>query len=202
MRKDRQGLRLIQGLRHASIEPPPLSQTAGLCEAQLHQPCERVVGYLHQVFGEMLRLSQSRGRGVERDFDLTAALRAVQAAYERIGSMHVTLALQPAAIDVLTQMEAREILQIVREALGYALRKTLATRATVSIRKRGARICLRIWDDGDGFKLIDGQKRNEGLALIEARVRKIGGTVRAQVGVGKGAQLLVEFSLEPILVPV
>jgi nitrate/nitrite-specific signal transduction histidine kinase len=150
----------------------------------------------------MLRLSQGIDRGVERDFELTAALRALQAAYKRIGSLQVTLALQQAAIEVLTQVETREILQIVREALGYALRKTLATRATVSMRKRGARICLRICDNGNGFKLVDGQRRHEGLALIEARARKIGGTVHARVEAGKGAQLLVEFSLEPILVSV
>ncbi len=202
MRKGRQGLQLIHGFRPSLVDPPPPSPTAGPYETQHDQPCERVVGYLHQVADEVLRLSQGMDRGVERDFDLTVALRALQAAYEQIGSLEVTLALQPAAIEVLTQVEARELLQIVRETLSYALRKTLATRATVSIRKRGARIWLCICDDGHGFKRVDGQMRHEGLALIEARARKIGGTVNVRAAAGKGAQLLVEFLLEPILVSV
>jgi signal transduction histidine kinase len=72
----------------------------------------------------------------------------------------------------------------------------------VSIRKRGARICLRICNNGTGFKLVDGRIQNESVALIEARARKIGGTVRTRVDEGQGAQLLVEFLLEPVLVSI
>jgi hypothetical protein len=54
----------------------------------------------------------------------------------------MTLALHPAAIELLTQQEAREIRHIVREALGTRVRDTRVSHATVSIRKRGTRVCV------------------------------------------------------------
>ena len=141
-------------------------------------------------------------QGVTREFDLTAELSALQSTYERIGNLRITLALHPAAIDVLTQQEAREILHIVREALGARVREDQVAQATVSIRKRGARICLRICDDGAGCVPLDGRMQADRMSLIKSRVSKIRGTMRIQVTEGRGTQLLVEFSLEPILVSV
>lgn len=140
-------------------------------------------------------------QSVTQEFDLTAELSALQAAYKQIGNLRMTVALQPAAIEVLTQQEAREMLQIVRETLGSCVRSQ-ATHATVSIRKRGARICLRICNNGAGFRLGDGRIQSESVALIETRARRIGGTVRTRVDEDQGTQLMVEFSLEPVLVSV
>ncbi|HEX5647224.1 MAG TPA: hypothetical protein VFX56_09665, partial [Nitrospira sp.] len=145
---------------------------------------ERIVGHLTQLMSEIQRMIDSLNQGVTQDFDLTAELRALQAAYERVGNPRMTLALHPAAIEVLTQQEAKEILHIVREALGARVREAQVTHATVSIRKRGARICLRISDDGTGFVPVDGQMPTDSLALIESRARKLGGIVRTQVEEG------------------
>jgi nitrate/nitrite-specific signal transduction histidine kinase len=159
------------------------------------------VGHLTQLISEIHRMIDGLEQRVTQEFDLTAALSALQAAYEQTGSLRMTLALHPAAIEVLTQQEAREMLQIVRETLGSCVRSQ-ATQATVSIRKRGARICLRICNNGAGFKLVDGQIQNESVARIETQARKIGGTVRTRVDEGQGTQLMVEFSLEPVLVSI
>lgn len=159
------------------------------------------VGRLTQLISEIHRLIDGLHQGVTQEFDLTAELGTLQAAYEHIGNLRMTLALHPAAIEVLTQQESREILQIVRETLGSCVRSQ-ATQATVSIRKRGARICLRIGNNGAGFKLVDGLIQNESVAVIETRARKIGGTVRTRVDEGQRTQLLVEFSLEPVLVSI
>ena len=99
--------------------------------------------------------------------------------------------------------EARELLHIVREVLGTRVRDARVAHATVSIRKRGTRIRVRICDDGAGLVRVDGRIPGDSMALITSRVRKLRGTMRLRVNKeGRGAQLLVEFSLEPILVSV
>lgn len=202
MRRNRRALQLLNGFGHSSMASPPIHPTAGRCRTQYNGSSEMIVGHLTQLIAEIHRMIDDPHQRVAPEFDLTAELSALQAAYERIGNLRITLALHPAAIDVLTQQEAREILHIVREALGTRVRETQVAQATVSIRKRGARICLRIGNDGAGFKLVDGRIQNEGLAFIETRARKIGGTVRTRVDEGQGTQLLVEFSLEPVLVSI
>lgn len=160
-----------------------------------------IVGHLAQLISEIHRMIDGLHQSVTPEFDLPLELSALQAAYEQIGNLRMTLALHPAAVEVLTQQEAREMLHIVRDTLGSCVRSR-ATHATVSIRKRGARICLRICHNGGGFTLGDGRMQSEGVALIETRARRIGGTVRTRVDEGQGTQLLVEFSLEPVLVSV
>lgn len=202
MRRSRRGFQLLNGLgRSAMISPSPHS-TAGLCQTQYERSSERIVGYLTYLISEIHRNSDGFNQGVTQDFDLVAELNALQAACERIGNLRITLALHPAAIDVLTQQEAREILHIVREALGPRVREARMTHATVSIRKRGTRIRVRICDDGTGFLPVDGRMQGDRMALIRSHVRKLRGTMRLRVTEGRGAQLLVEFSLEPMLVSV
>ena len=180
---------------------PPIHPTASLCQTQHNRSSEVIVGHLTQLISEIHRMMDGFHQGATQEVDLTAELGTLQAAYEQIGNLRMTLALHPAAVEVLTQQEAREILQIVRETLGSCVRSQ-ATQATVSIRKRGARICLRICHDGAGFKLGDGRVQSDSVALIETRARRLGGTVRTRVDEGRRTQLVVEFSLEPVLVSV
>lgn len=202
MRRNRQGFQLLNGFGHSSVAAPPLHPTADLCQSQDDRSSERIVRHLALLISEIHRMIDGHIQGITQEFDLTAELSALQSAYERIGNLRITLVLHPAAIDVLTQQEAREILHIVREALGARVREDQVAQATVSIRKRGARICLRICDDGVGIVALDGRTQGDSLALIKSRVSKIRGTMRIQVTEGRGTQLLVEFSLEPILVSV
>lgn len=110
------------------------------------------------------------------------------------------LDLQHGAIDILTKEEEREILSIVREAVSNCIRHAHATEIVVSIRMSGRRIRLSILDDGIGFSTA--HLRGYGLANMETRAQRLGGTLRVQSKVGKGTQVLVEFSLEPLLVSV
>lgn len=204
MRRSRRGFQLLNGFGHSSMGSSPLHlhPTANVRQPQYDRSSERIVEHLTQLMSEIQRMIDGLNQDVTQDFDLTAELRALQASFERVGNLELTLALHSAAIEVLTQQEAKDILCIVREALKTRVREAQVTHATVSIRKRGTRICLRISDDGAGFVPADGRNQAESVALIESRARKLGGIVRTHVEEGRGTQLLVEFSLEPILVSV
>lgn len=202
MRRNRRGFELLNGCGRSSMVSSPRHPIASLSQPQDDRSSERIVGRLTQLMSEIQRMIDGLNRGVTQDFDLAAELSTLQSAYERVGNLRMTLVLHPAAIEVLTQQEAKEILHIVRETLGTRVREAQVTHATVSIRKRGVRICVRICDDGIRCVPVDGRIQSDRVAVIESRARKLGGIVRTHVEEGRGAQLLVEFSLEPILVPV
>lgn len=159
---------------------------------------EQINQLIHEVRG-MIRELES---GTVQEFDLSSELNALRTTYEQTGHLDVKLDLQRSAIEVLTHEEEREILNIIREALSNCARHAHATRVVVSIRMRGTRVRVHIHDDGIGFTPVAGQPRGYGLTNMEARAKKLGGTLRVQSKTGGGTQVTAEFSLEPLLTSV
>ena len=160
---------------------------------------EQVVEQINHLILEIRSMIRGLEKGTVQEFDLASELLTLCATYEQAGRLQITLNLQPNAIEVLTKEEEQEILNIVREALSNCVRHANATQATVSIRMRGTRIRVSISDDGIGFVTADGRPRGYGLANMDARAKKLGGTLRVQSKIGRGTHIIAEFSLEPIL---
>jgi signal transduction histidine kinase len=140
--------------------------------------------------------------GTVQEFDLSSELNTLRTTYEQTGRLRVKLDLQRTALEVLTNEEEREILNIAREALSNCARHAHASCATVSVRMRETRIRVTIQDDGVGFSTAVDHPCGYGLANMEARAKKLGGTLRVQSKTGGGTQVTAEFSLEPVLTPV
>ena len=172
------------------------------CAANSIQPPQDLTGQINRLIGDIRQMIQGLNGEVVNDSRLTDDLYALKSIYDEIGHVRITLNLHPAAVEVLTRDEEREILTIVREALSNCIRHAHATRATISIRRSGAKIRIHISDDGSGFTVDDTRNRGYGLTTIESRARKIGGILRLHSELGRGTQLTVEFSLEPLLTPV
>lgn len=162
-----------------------------------------IVDQINQLIHEVRRMVHGLNRNTVAENDLAEELRTMQATYEHIGLVQITMNLEPVAIEVLTKEEEREILHIVREALSNCVRHAHAAHATIAIRKRGEKIQVTVSDDGTGFVTAgEPVRRGYGLANMEARARKIGGTLRVRSKPGHGTNITAEFALEPILVPV
>lgn len=162
----------------------------------------RMVQQINQLIHEVRGMIRELESGTLQEFDLSAELSSLCRAYEQSGGVQIKLHLQSNAVEVLTKEEEREILHIVREALSNCARHANAARAVVSIRMREARIRVSIHDDGIGFSAAVGQRRGYGLTNMEARAKKLGGTLRVQSKTGGGTQVIAEFALEPLLVSV
>jgi signal transduction histidine kinase len=162
-----------------------------------------IVDQINQLIHAVRQMVHGLNQDTVPEFDLAEELRTMQATYEHIGLVRITLDLEPAAIEVLTKEEEREILNIVREALSNCFRHAHAAHAQIAIRKRGNTIQVTVCDDGTGFATAVGSvKRGYGLANMEARARKIGGTLQVRSKPGHGTNITAEFSLEPMLAPV
>jgi signal transduction histidine kinase len=157
---------------------------------------------INRLIHDIRQMIHGLDEGVVQEFDLVTELQTLKSAYNQIGRMRISLDLHPAAIEVLTKEEEREILCIAREALSNCVRHARATHAAISIRKRGERIRVQISDDGQGFAMVNGRPQGYGLANMTARAKKIGGTLRIQSEEGRGTDIIAEFLLEPILTPV
>jgi two-component system, NarL family, sensor kinase len=157
------------------------------------------VKQINRLIQEVRGMIQGLETGAVQKFDLESELMALRATYEQVGRLQIGLDLQPKAIEVLTHEEEREIVNIVREALSNCVRHAKAGKVAISIRRKGGRIQVRIIDDGAGFDLTDDRPRGYGLANMEVRTRKLGGSLHVQSKIGRGTCILAEFSLEPLL---
>ncbi|MGZ8375292.1 MAG: sensor histidine kinase [Nitrospira sp.] len=159
---------------------------------------DRIIHQINQLIHEVRGMIRELESGSVQEFDLSSELSMLCTTYEQAGRLHIKRDIQRTAIEVLTNEEEREILNIVREALSNCARHADATRAVISIRIRDARIRVSIQDNGIGFSPA-GQPRGYGLANMEARAKRLGGSLRVQSKTGEGTQVIAEFSLEPEL---
>lgn len=171
---------------------PPLSVDATRARTHAIEQLNRLI---HEVRGTIHRLKDGR----IQSFDLAEELANLQRTYEHVGGISIALDLQPSAMDLLTMEEEQDILHIVREALSNCVRHAQATHASVSLRLRGTRLRLTISDDGIGFSTAALPCRGYGLTNMEARAKKLGGTLRVQSKPGGGTRLTAELLLEPVL---
>ena len=132
-------------------------------------------------------------------FRLVSELQALAQTCEQVGGLRIRVVVAPAAAEILTGEEARELVAIAREALSNCVRHAYATQIVIALRHIGSRVRLRICDNGSGFEIAQGQAKGIGIAQMEARVRKIGGRLNIKSTLGRGTCITADVYLEPVL---
>ena len=193
---------VLQSLYAIGLNMEASQRAQGDQAAESNESNDRTIRQINHLIHEIRGMIRELESGNVREFDLSSELNALCATYEQAGHLRVKLDLQRTALEVLTNEEEWEILNIVREALSNCARHAHASRATISVRMRDTRIRVTIQDDGVGFSLAVGQPRGYGLTNMEARAKKLGGSLRMQSKPGGGTHVTAEFSLEPILTSV
>lgn len=193
---------VLQSLYAIGLSIETAQRTRNDQTAEAKEAAGQMIRQINQLIHEVRGMIRELESGTVQEFDLSSELFALCTTYEQTGRLRIKLDLQRSAIDVLTNEEEREILNIVREALSNCARHAKATRVVVSIRMREAKIRVSIHDDGTGFSTAVGRPRGYGLANMEARAKRLGGVLRVQSKIGEGTQVIAEFSLEPLLTSV
>ena len=135
-------------------------------------------------------------------FRLVSELQALAQTCERVSGLRIRVAVAPAAEEILTGEEARELVAITREALSNCVRHARATQIVVALRHISSRVQLRICDNGSGFEIEHAQAKGLGFTQMEVRIRKIGGRLDIQSTVGRGTCIIAHVYLEPILMTI
>jgi signal transduction histidine kinase len=100
----------------------------------------------------------------------------------------------------LTRLANHNLLRITQEATSNALRHAKATRIAIRLDYGAAAVCLEIADDGVGFCPDDMSKKligHFGLGGIQARSKKLGGTLTIRSSLHEGATVRVEVPMAP-----
>jgi len=182
-----------------------LEHTSGLH----HGPPQDGPRTQHQAADQLNTLIQDIQRmilSVESDpvdsFRLVSELQDLAQAIEEVSEVQIRMGIDPAAEEILTGEEARELVTITREALSNCVRHAHATRIVIALRHLGTRVQLSIRDNGSGFDSELGPVKGIGFARMEEGVRKIGGRLNVQSKVGRGTCITACVYLEPILTTV
>jgi two-component system, NarL family, sensor kinase len=154
---------------------------------------------LHKLIQDIRRMILSVESDRVDPFRLVSELQALAQTVERVSQLRIRVWVDPAAEEILTGEEARELIMIAREALSNCVRHARATRVVIALQRIGPRVRLSICDNGSGFDLNHGPAKGIGFAHMQDRIRKIGGRLDIQSTVGQGTSVTADVYLEPIL---
>jgi two-component system, NarL family, sensor histidine kinase DevS len=163
---------------------------------------DRVADQLHTLIQDIRRMIVSVESDCVDPFRLVSELQALAQTVERVSEVRIRVVVDPAAEEILTGEEARELVTITREALSNCVRYARATRIEITLRRIGSRVQLSICDNGSGFDIEQGTAKSIGFAQMETRVRKIGGRLNIQSTMGRGTCIIAHVYLKPILTTV
>jgi signal transduction histidine kinase len=179
-----------------------LEQTPGLRRgaSQAGPPAHnQAADQLHTLIQDIRRMILSMESDRVDPFRLVSELQSLAQTVEGVSPLRIRLGVDPAAEEILTGEEARELVTIAREALSNCVRHARATRVVIALQRIGPRIRLSICDNGSGFDADQGQAKGIGFAHMQDRIRKIGGRLDIQSTVGQGTSVTADVYLEPIL---
>lgn len=183
-------------IRVGLAQPAALHNGAPAARPQTHDQTANQRSLLTQNIERMIR---NLGSDRVDPFRLISELRGLARSTEQAHAVHVRVKVEPAAEEILTGEEARELVAITREALNNSVRHARATRVVIALRHIGSCVRLRIRDNGSGFDMAQAQAKGLGFAQMEDQVRRIGGRLNIQSTAGQGTCITADVYLEPIL---
>jgi signal transduction histidine kinase len=101
---------------------------------------------------------------------------------------HLKLELDIAPGIRLSAARADALMRIAREAVGNAAHHSGSARVSLSLRRQGSRVRLRVSDDGTGFDLT-AQPGGFGLISMRERASSVGGELRISSVPGRGTEV-------------
>ena len=182
-----------------SLRAIPLNCAGGATELG-RPPTDQAADQLYTLIQDIRRMILSVESDCVDPFRLVSELQALAQTVERVSELRIRVGVDPAAEEILTGEEARELVTITREALSNCVRHARAnTNRDRPSAHRLTRVQLSIRDNGSGFDVERGPAKGIGFAHMEDRVRKIGGRLKIQSKVGRGTCITADVYLEPIL---
>jgi signal transduction histidine kinase len=187
---------IIQAIYAVSLSLEDVPELIDRDPAAATDRVDRAIDRLHSTIGDLRRFITELGSRADARPSLREALEGV--ALQLHGGSAVQLSLDLDAADEIVGLIApeveHEIVQIAREALSNVARHSRATHATMSLRRDGDGLVLRVEDDGVGF---DPKRRRGpghfGLANLRDRAASVGGTARIDSTPGKGTRIIVRL---------
>ncbi len=165
--------------------------------ARIKDECEDIMGYIDQTIENVRRLSRDLSPAILEDLGLTAAIRWLVENFNR--NFEGDIALDMEDIDSLFSEDASiMIYRILQEALTNVGRHAQARNVSIVIRKNEDGVFFAIEDDGRGFNpqppfMKDSKGKGMGLAIMDERVRILGGSFEITSQEGRGTRVTLRL---------
>lgn len=156
---------------------------------------EKTIYLLDETYEEVRRISHDLDTGLLGQFGLRTAMvqlvQLIQSA-NKLKIQYIDNDLEPE----LYKNYETDLYRITQELLSNTLKYANAKEITIQLSRINGNLVYSYEDDGKGFaKEILQQSRGIGYKNIEARVKKMNGTLYIDTRVGHGLNLIIEISL-------
>jgi signal transduction histidine kinase len=151
---------------------------------------QECISLIDEAIGNVRELSQLLRPVILDDFGLDEALSGMTRRLEMQTSITITYSSQYRGR--LPEEIETQLFRIAQECLANMVRHAKATRAEVRLSVNDQRVMLTVVDNGIGFPPFEGAtsaRRGLGLVGMNARMRHIGGVMKAENGRSGGAEL-------------
>ena len=169
-------------------------------QGAIRKDCENILRYIDQVVEGVRHLSQNLSPSVIEDFGISIILQRV--VDEFIGRYHINVSLDMDDINDLFLQDSKIIMyRILQEALSNVGRHAHAKNVSIVIKKGDGKVSLNINDDGKGFDVKqvlrkEASEKGWGLALMDERIRMLGGTLDVSSQEGKGTRITLTIPMK------
>jgi signal transduction histidine kinase len=128
------------------------------------------------------------------DFGLSAALERLAATISEQSGTQVDLEARLGERRLAAEVETT-LYRIVQEALTNVVKHAAATRASVTLTRKGASVLAVVEDDGRGFDVAAAGNGGLGLVGMRERLALLGGRLTIEASPGSGTTLVAEVPL-------
>lgn len=169
-------------------------------KASILEAPNRASGVLAQVITDLnSAMKELRtfigGIGLDEQLEphLPDSLSTIAASMSRLYDRTVQVTCNQGAAKGMSAAQQLGCLYIAKEALSNSFRHTRATSISLSLQRLKGNLRLTVGDNGQGFQLQDAAGLGFGLASMDARAHRLGGTLSVRSKPGKGTSVIFDL---------
>ncbi len=156
----------------------------------LKSECDEMIGYIGEVTENVRRLSRDLSPANLEDLGFRVAIGQLVDSFSARSNINTKLDMGEVE-DLLDQKTQIIVYRIIQECFTNIAKHSLATRASVEIKKQDGQLIFHVEDDGRGFYVTDILNRHSidkglGLATMQERARMLNGYLDIRSKEGNG----------------
>jgi PAS domain S-box-containing protein len=193
---------LGQALAVLKIQQTHIEKSLHDDQEAIREECKESVQHIDQIIEDVRRLSRDLSPYTLEYFGLTAALKRLINDFTKNHKIEVTADIT--RVDPLFSKEKQIIIyRIFQETFNNIRKHAQAKHVTAVIRKDESGVFISVEDDGKGFNMAemdlkDPAQKGLGFAILDERVRMLGGTLDLWSEGGKGTRISFTAPIQEI----
>lgn len=153
----------------------------------------QVITDLNSAMKELRTFISGIGLDEQLEPDLPGSLSTIAASMSRLYNRTVQVTCTQGAAKGMSTAQQLGCLYIAKEALSNSFRHTQANSISLSLQRLKGNLRLTVGDNGQGFQLQDAAGLGFGLASMDMRAHRLGGTLSVRSKPAKGTTVVLDL---------